>query len=267
MFINNPIFQKFINYHIRGPRMITDNHQTVSLDNFLIHPVHPNCIFFKKKMAPTLISWWKLCLVMIPTGQDQWRTFTKKGGDVISRASTATAVNGSDSGGTRAMTDESRRERKPGFSIEAPPSRNAPASLLTPSHIQIPVPSSNFTHESTLYTLHYRVLSHATPPLTSPMCLHVQTLCLSGTSTTFFRATTYENALHPNNHVQCAFMLHRRILSFPVAGLCETTRPPWFLSWLHWLIFVRPSHTGQGNHYTLRESYLNLSRLPFYAFR
>lgn len=32
----------------------------------------------------------------------------------------------------------------------------------------------------------------------------------------------------------------QRSLTSPVAALCGTTRPPWFHSWLHWLIFVRP---------------------------
>lgn len=32
-------------------------------------------------------------------------------------------------------------------------------------------------------------------------------------------------------------------LSPPVAALCGTTRPPWFHSWLHWLIFVRCPRT------------------------
>lgn len=35
----------------------------------------------------------------------------------------------------------------------------------------------------------------------------------------------------------------RYALSPPVAALCGTTRPPWFHSWLHWLIFARCPRT------------------------
>lgn len=54
-------------------------------------------------------------------------------------------------------------------------------------------------------------------------------------------------------------------LSPPVAALCGTTRPPWFYSWLHWLIFVRALPTQPEVNAPCRR-FLYVSCMPRYSY-
>lgn len=74
-------------------------------------------------------------------------------------------------------------------------------------------------------------------PLSLSLCVFVCVLCGG------LRAWTRPNCTTTERETTL------RALSPPVAALCGTTRPPWFHSWLHWLIFARcPPHTWTYVH-------------------
>jgi len=85
------------------------------------------------------------------------------------------------------------------------------------------------------------------------VCVCASAICARG-----FVCTSVSELHRPAN---TRYTLRATLSHLLVAALCGTTRPPWFHSWLHWLIFARCPRTLERTcTYAARRSSFNTHR-------